>query len=346
MGDIYKKMSTTFDVSVNDPSVIKLSGTFSTQDKNTAMLQFVIENEGKPLQFLESAQAVIYLSGNQLKVKKNMEIDRESSTVSYLLTAEEVKHYGRIVGEVYIYYNNDSQQTLSVHKFIFNIDRALIDQELGSIETIYISDFEDIKADYLGRFEKVQVELEIKLDEMGAAIEQLKEDAAEFRAQFEAMNPDQFATKDGGEFTNSLTLNGYDAYTKEKPVQEYLITDSAGKLILKANVDFNNLDASFDTSFMGYLTTSINVPFGLNPNGYFTLRIRTSGYGVATFQPYNSNVVIMNRREGNVNGWRGWAMPTIDTTQVQPLLDKLKEELFSSQESMIQEQVQKTLSDL
>ncbi|MBC1521396.1 BppU family phage baseplate upper protein [Listeria aquatica] len=436
LNSVYKKVQSELDVGVYGVQPINLKATFSTQDENTALLRFVVKKEGTLLPLSEPAKAVIYLVGNQLKIQKDMEVDRENSIVSYLLTAEEVKHYGKVDGEVYIHYNNEGKQSLSVHKFTFNIDRALIDQDLDTIENVYISDLEDIKSEYLDQFENLKTELEEKVTQLQTDTAELQKEAQELEQKFDAIDPDQFAKKTGDTFTGPVNLdaqealnvrygylfhyvgakpngtvitidfaeefgvwsnrleitvggegvqsengefglepitsinpyvkgwapasytsskstingieksakgtitpknaisvarrdgsigkvmvNGSKVYTESDPIQSYQLTDSAGKLMLKTNVDFNNLDASFDTSFMGYLTTSINIPFGLNPNGYFTLRMRTSGYGVATFQPYNSNVVIVNRREGNANGWKGWEMPQVDTAQIQSALD-------------------------
>ncbi|MHC5253231.1 BppU family phage baseplate upper protein [Listeria kieliensis] len=432
---IYKKAQAEFDVNVNDTRSVNLNATFSTQDENTALLDFVVKKDGVLLPLSESIKAVIYLVGNQLKVKKDMEVDREKSAVSYLLTPEEVKHYGKVDGEVYIHYNNEGKQSLSVHKFSFNIDQALIDQDLDVIENVYISDLEDIKSEYLDRFENLKTELEGKVAKLQTDTAELQKEAQELEQKFNSINPDQFVKKTGDTFTGSVNLdaqealnvrygslrhyigthtagtvvriyfakvwgewneyldvtvggdsaksddglfgldaiptstsyatgwapadyvasksvingvekianktitpanavsisrdgkngqinvNGSKVYTESDSIQSYQLTDSAGKLMLKTNVDFNNLDASFDSTFIGYVTTSTNVPFSLNPNGYFSLRMRTSGYATATFQPYNSNTVIVNRREGNVNGWKGWTMPPVDGTQVQATLD-------------------------
>ncbi|MHC5278952.1 BppU family phage baseplate upper protein [Listeria kieliensis] len=433
LNSVYKKVQSELDVSVYGVQPINLKATFSTQDENTALLRFVVKKDGTLLPLSEPAKAVIYLVGNQLKVQKDMEVDRENSTVSYLLTAEEVKHYGKVDGEVYIHYNNEGEQSLSVHKFTFNIDRALIDQDLDVIENVYISDLEDIKSEYLDRFENLKTELEGKVAKLQTDTAELQKEAQELEQKFNSINPDQFVKKTGDTFTGSVNLDaqeafnvrygvikhyvgsnlasgtevtfsiGYDStnylpedtlvyviggsavgdsrfaitsysggyvygyapadytwgksvvngkstpaktitptnaismsrsgdkaqinvngskvYTESDSIQSYQLTDSAGKLMLKTNVDFNNLDASFDSTFIGYVTTSTNVPFSLNPNGYFSLRMRTSGYATATFQPYNSNIVIVNRREGNTVGWKGWTMPPVDSAQVQTTLD-------------------------
>ncbi|WP_088825652.1 BppU family phage baseplate upper protein [Listeria goaensis] len=116
-----------------------------------------------------------------------------------------------------------------------------------------------------------------------------------------------------------ITVNDFDIYTKENQVQEYLLTDSAGKLLIKQQVDFNNLDASITSTFHGYVNLSKNVPFNLNANGYLDVQMHSSGFAKATYQAYNSNVVIFNRREGD--SWTGWEMQQINNAQFQALLN-------------------------
>ncbi|WP_088815439.1 MULTISPECIES: BppU family phage baseplate upper protein [unclassified Listeria] len=116
-----------------------------------------------------------------------------------------------------------------------------------------------------------------------------------------------------------ITVNDFDIYTKENQVQEYLLTDSAGKLLIKQQVDFNNLDASITSTFHGYVNLSKNVPFNLNANGYLDVQMHSSGFAKATYQAYDSNVVIYNRREGD--SWTGWEMQQINNAQFQALLN-------------------------
>lgn len=211
LNSVYKKVQSELDVSVYGVQPINLKATFSTQDENAALLRFVVKKDGELLPLSEPAKAVVYLVGNQLKVKKDMEVDREKSTVSYLLTAEEVKHYGKVDGEVYIHYNNEGKQSLSVHKFSFNIDRALIDQDLDVIENVYISDLEDIKREYLDQFENLKAELEEKVAQLQTDTAELQKEAQELEQKFNSINPDQFAKKTGDTFTGPVNLDAQEA---------------------------------------------------------------------------------------------------------------------------------------
>ncbi|WP_439444123.1 BppU family phage baseplate upper protein [Listeria aquatica] len=229
---VYKKVQSELDVSVYGVQPINLKATFSTQDENTALLRFVVKKEGTLLPLSEPAKAVIYLVGNQLKVQKDMEVDRENSTVSYLLTAEEVKHYGKVDGEVYIHYNNEGEQSLSVHKFTFNIDRALIDQDLDVIENVYISDLEDIKSEYLDRFENLKTELEGKVAQLQTDTAELQKEAQELEQKFNSMNPDQFAKKTGDTFTGPVNLDAQEALNvRYGNLRHYIGAQTAGTVV-------------------------------------------------------------------------------------------------------------------
>ncbi|MGJ8731224.1 BppU family phage baseplate upper protein [Listeria aquatica] len=232
LNSVYKKVQSELDVSVYGVQPINLKATFSTQDENTALLRFVVKKDGTLLPLSEPAKAVIYLVGNQLKVQKDMEVDRENSTVSYLLTAEEVKHYGKVDGEVYIHYNNEGEQSLSVHKFTFNIDRALIDQDLDVIENVYISDLEDIKSEYLDRFENLKTELEGKVAKLQTDTAELQKEAQELEQKFDSMNPDQFVKKTGDTFTGSVNLDAQEALNvRYGSLRHYIGVQTAGTVV-------------------------------------------------------------------------------------------------------------------
>lgn len=116
--------------------------------------------------------------------------------------------------------------------------------------------------------------------------------------------------------------NGWVELAGRKGIQEYQLTDASGKLLRMTNVDFDNLDEKITGTFNGYINNSINVPFELDSNGYLEVKMSTNSYGVATYQAYNSNIVIMNRREGTA-GWRGWEFQTVDRTQVLEYINEL-----------------------
>ncbi|WP_422449389.1 BppU family phage baseplate upper protein, partial [Thermoanaerobacterium sp. DL9XJH110] len=71
-------------------------------------------------------------------------VDPVGGVAQYVLTSDEIKHYGTVNAELNLYYANN--QALSVHKFSFNIDRALVDTDIAPIAEYYIDDFEALIA--------------------------------------------------------------------------------------------------------------------------------------------------------------------------------------------------------
>ncbi|WP_226570351.1 BppU family phage baseplate upper protein, partial [Bacillus stratosphericus] len=70
-------------------------------------------------------------------------IDRVEGQAEYILSDQEIKHYGNVQAELNLYYAND--QSLSVHQFSFNISKSLIDQDIVPITEYYVDEFEALR---------------------------------------------------------------------------------------------------------------------------------------------------------------------------------------------------------
>lgn len=175
MNEIYKDLGTKLEVSSAHQESIDLKGSFSTQDIKTGLLLFDIEKDSVPLP-MSSLTATIYLRGNDFVVQDICEVNKELSQVSYVLNDETIKHFGPVQAELYLRYNQG--QSLSVHKFHFTIDQALMDQDLDVIYQVYIRDLEDIKDEYKHYFDNLQAELNRQLQDTQQEIAKQKFDLA------------------------------------------------------------------------------------------------------------------------------------------------------------------------
>lgn len=157
---VYKDLKATLKVSSSNSNSISLSGALSTQDIQTGRLKFKLTDDEGNLQ-LETAEAYIYLASKTLKSEAAATIDKEYNEVTYILSDEEIKHAGNVDGELYLRYPNG--QVLSAHKFKFKIERALIDQNVEIIESIYNVSFASIEEGYRDKFDKLGEELNRQL---------------------------------------------------------------------------------------------------------------------------------------------------------------------------------------
>ncbi|OJT58037.1 BppU family phage baseplate upper protein, partial [Bacillus licheniformis] len=163
---------------------------------------------------------------SQVYVNTEVE-DALKGVIFYVLTPEQVKHYGTVQAELYVNYDNG--QKMSVHKFSFVIDRALVDQDIAPIAEYYIEDFETLKA---------------VIQEMAADAEQL---LAKLEKKFETLN--NIETKDGAQQKADAAQKNAEDYTDQHAAK----TDNPHK-VTKSQVGLDKVDnvkqatkAEFDT---------------------------------------------------------------------------------------------------
>ncbi|MEK5500459.1 phage baseplate upper protein [Bacillus sp. FSL M8-0168] len=143
---MYKTAIGNFEIGAKYQAPISLNASFSTLDKGTAKLKFVLtDSEGQRLPLSAvTPKLAMKMADNSVFVKDNLEItDPVNGVIEYVLSDHEIKHYGEVQAELYLLYNDNRQA--SVHKFSFRIDRALIDETVDIIQEFYISDFEELK---------------------------------------------------------------------------------------------------------------------------------------------------------------------------------------------------------
>ncbi|AGN35104.1 phage baseplate upper protein [Bacillus sp. FSL K6-1109] len=226
---IYKNTAVHFDVNAQVKQSVSANIQFSTQDIGTAKLSFNLTKDGVPLPISKATHAKLFMrftDGSQVYVNTEVE-DALKGAIFYVLTPEQVKHYGTVQAELYVNYDNG--QKVSVHKFSFVIDRALVDQGIAPIAEYYIEDFETLKA---------------VIQEMADDAEQL---LAKLEKKFETLN--NIETKDGAQQKADAAQKNAEDYTDQHAAK----TDNPHK-VTKSQVGLDKVDnvkqatkAEFDT---------------------------------------------------------------------------------------------------
>ncbi|WP_339238572.1 BppU family phage baseplate upper protein [Bacillus sp. PS217] len=117
---------------------------FSTQDIGTAKLTFEVFKDGVPLPLSAVTGKLVLVMADSSKFIKNITIvDKLNGIAEYVLTSEEIKHYGKVQASLNLYYDN--KQSLGVTQFAFQIDKDLIDSDIVPIAEYYIEDFESLR---------------------------------------------------------------------------------------------------------------------------------------------------------------------------------------------------------
>ncbi|WP_341484033.1 BppU family phage baseplate upper protein [Bacillus velezensis] len=308
---IYNNAPLAFEVTSWTKTNIKTAIQFSTQDIDTARLIFSLTKDGVPLPLSAVTGKLVMFMADGSRFIKNVEIvDKVEGIAQHVLSPEEIRHYGDVRAELNLYYANN--QALSVHKFSFTIDKALIDTDIVPIAEYYIDDFEALIA---------------KVNELyDEAIETIEE----LRKKFEDL--ENIETKDGAQEKADKALTDSKAYTdehtartdnphvvtkdqiglsnvdniKQAPLDQFRAHDSnsirhtsqvekdkwngsqlfkltqdTGAAQYMTGIDFN---AVTDTGFyyMSGATTALNAP--VNNNGYLLVH----NYGTYAYQEYTS----------------------------------------------------------
>jgi len=214
---IYKDAELRFNVNSQIKRSISANIQFSTQDIDTAKLTFSLTKDGVPLPISKATHGKLFMrfaDGSKFYVNTEVQ-DALEGVIFYALTPDQVTHYGIVQAELYVNYDNG--QKMSVHKFSFEIDRALVDQDIAPVAEYYIEDFEDLKA--------VIVEMSDEAEQM----------LAELQAKFETL--DNIETKEGAQEKADAAEAGAKAYTDEHAAK----TDNPHK-VTKDQVGLSNVD--------------------------------------------------------------------------------------------------------
>lgn len=213
---IYKDGVLNFTVTQSGSSPVTTGIQFSTQDVATAKLTFRLTKDGVPLPLsaVSGCLAMLMVDGSRF-IREISLVDKVNGIAEYVLSDAEIKHYGQVNAELYLYYANG--QSLSVHKFGFSIDQALIDQNIVPVAEYYIDDFESLKA---------------KINEL---YDEVIETVDELREKFSDL--ENIETKAGAQEKADAALSAAKAYTdqhaenKENPHN-----------VTKAQVGLENVD--------------------------------------------------------------------------------------------------------
>ncbi|WP_076984052.1 phage baseplate upper protein [Bacillus velezensis] len=133
-----------FDINANRTNGRTTNIQFMTQDTGSAKLSFSFTKDGTPLPLSAVDAKIVLLYADGSFYKKSLTItDKMNGKAEYVLSDEELKHYGTVKAEIKLYYTNG--QALATSFFTFSIAKTLEDQNIIPTADYYIDDFETLK---------------------------------------------------------------------------------------------------------------------------------------------------------------------------------------------------------
>ncbi|MED4787482.1 phage baseplate upper protein [Bacillus atrophaeus] len=213
---IYNDAQQSFEVTSRTKTNIKTGIQFSTQDIGTARLIFTLTKDGVRLPLSAVTGKLVMFMADGSRFIRNVEItDKVEGIAQYVLTSDEIRHYGEVNAELNLYYANS--QSLSVHKFSFTIDKALIDTDIVPVAEYYIDDFEALR------------------DKINELYDEAIQTIEELRKKFEDL--ENIETKEGAQAKADAAERNAKAYTDEHTSK----TDNP-HAVTKAQVGLGNVD--------------------------------------------------------------------------------------------------------
>ncbi|ARW39817.1 phage baseplate upper protein [Bacillus amyloliquefaciens] len=141
---MYKTGGIAFDINANRTNGRTTNIQFMTQDTGSAKLSFSFTKDGTPLPLSAVDAKIVLLYADGSFYKKSLAItDKMNGKAEYVLSDEELKHYGTVKAEVKLYYTNG--QALATSFFTFSIAKTLEDQNIIPTADYYIDDFETLR---------------------------------------------------------------------------------------------------------------------------------------------------------------------------------------------------------
>ena len=160
---IYKQGGISLDINARKSSAQSTNIQFFTQDTGSAKLSFSFTKDGVPLPLSAVDAKIVLLYADDSFYKRSLTLtDKVNGKAEYVLSDEELKHYGEVKAEIKLYYTNG--QALATVFFTFHIAKTLEDQNIVPVAEYYIDDFETLRAG----INKTVAEISQTLDEIKA----------------------------------------------------------------------------------------------------------------------------------------------------------------------------------
>ncbi|WP_223831634.1 phage baseplate upper protein [Bacillus swezeyi] len=189
---IYKEGEVSFDINAQKAAAKSTNIQFFTQDTGSAKLSFSFTKDGAPLPLSAVDAKIVLLYADDSFYKRSLTLtDKVNGKAEYVLSDEELKHYGQVRAEIKLYYTNG--QAIATVYFTFSIAKTLEDQNIIPVAEYYIDDVETFRAS-----------INKTMDEISQTIEELKAKFADL---------ENIETKDGAQEKANAAESNAKAYT-------------------------------------------------------------------------------------------------------------------------------------
>ncbi len=308
-------------------SKLKTNIQFYNTDVGTADLVFNVTRNGIPL-LVSSENADVFLilkNDTSYIVDTVTPIDPLNGRLKYTIPNEFLSLTGKVNGQLYIAVHGKEDIVTEI-EFSFDIANSLINTIPAVDKLNEIKTFQQFRENIMESIRVINEGLENGTDyvsQLDAAkasgLKAINDRTAQVVSDIETLvNTSKQSLTDIKESSiteldNKATQIKADVETLNKfnttNWQKSKITDDNGytRMITSPDLSVTTLDNYFTKTEKVYVTTPVNSPNGNGFSGFINATFRSGGYGIVTFQPYNSNAIYMTRR-ANSPTWSNWVL--------------------------------------
>ena len=325
-----KEAKLKLETSAHYVPIGKTNIVFYDSDIGTADLVFYITRNKRPLEVSnENVDCYVILKakdGSYIVDKMYVE-DPLNGKVRFTIPKEFLSHVGNVKGQVFIAVHGKEDIVTEV-EFSFNIKENIV-SGIPSVDKVkYIRTFDELRERIEERVIKIEEALENGDDYVAqmdstfqSGMKSLNDRSTQVINEIKTLSDNhkqelnilkdssitELDTKATQIKADVETLNNYDTTNWQKSK----ITDDNGyiRMITSPDLSATTLDNYFTKTEKIYVTTPKNSPHTTSASGFIDVTFRTGGYGILTFQPYNSNLIYMTRRV-NSPTWTDWVLMT------------------------------------
>lgn len=326
-----KKAKLVLETTAFKQSRSDLNVAFSTADRDTAILEFTVTQNNKPLLLgndnIESS--IVFIHSNGLKMKAPLVItDGLNGKISYQIPNDILATPGTVTGQVYVARKSttDTQAVVAERIFTFSIQESLAWEFDAETKLNYIIEFDELEAELKQRAYEIEQAMANAEDYVGQ-IEQAKEQGLsdiEITKSNAIEEINTLATSklttikyDGNDYLNNMVhiygliddkitqfnsdvdAGGYIKDTDTTDWQKSKMTDDEGYSIHLDTIDFMNIENTITKSGLYYAADSTNGIDGENTNGLIRAHFRNVDNGTIEFTPTDShNVYYLQKYSG------------------------------------------------
>ena len=313
---------------------------FYTRDIQTAILNFIVTRNHKPL-LLGESNVVTNISlefEDGSIVRDDLTIkDGINGILSYTLSDEMLRHTGKVTGQVDIAIKG-KEDTVVERLFSFNISKTLIDSIDAETKLIHIKRFSDLEKNITERYERMEETFangenlaQAVLDASTKGLDDLASAKTKSLNEIKTSKDSTLKeiTNTGSNYTNQLNTvyntmdekinkfntdvqaGGYIKSSVTDNWQKYKLTkdDGTAKELTKADLLNNEYLNGLEPGIY-FASESISTPSGTD--GFVNVQKRNV-IKVVYFQPQNSDKIYINRFN---NVWSDWHDPLNDMESV------------------------------